>query len=166
MKHLLRLLLLVVFAFSASCANMTSRSKTANSLIKKISTQKVFYYPYESVWRASQLSLKYPLAVNNMDTGNLETEYIKGLDGWLEPEAKKDPSPGIRYKISLNLVKGTINGKEVVRMTMNKKLELKRDFFSEPENIQSNGLEELTIFYRIERELIIEDALKKVASQN
>jgi hypothetical protein len=37
-----------------------------------------------------------------------------------------------------------------------------RDFFSEPETVDSDGLEEKIIFYRIERELVINDALKRV----
>jgi uncharacterized protein YceK len=160
-------LFLVMLSFAVGgCASLTSRQKSADKLVKKVATQKVFYYPYESVWRAAQLALKYPFAVNNMDSGLLETESIRGLDGWLAPEVNRDPSAGLKYKIMLNLVKGNVNSKETVRVTLTKKIEIQRDFFSESSQVPTDGLEESVIFYRIERELIIEEALKKVASQN
>jgi hypothetical protein len=42
-----------------------------------------------------------------------------------------------------------------------KLIERKRDFFSDPEILPSDGIEEKVIFYRMERELIIDEALKK-----
>jgi hypothetical protein len=124
-------------------------------------TQKIFLYPFDSVWRASQLTLKYPISVNNMDSGVLETEWIQALDGFQSPTEIKPPSSGVRYKVTLTLTRGKAQGKESVRVNVFKKIERKRDFFSEPEPLSSDGLEEQVVFYRIERELIIEEALKK-----
>ncbi|MBC7370005.1 MAG: hypothetical protein H7326_00465, partial [Bdellovibrionaceae bacterium] len=99
--------------------------------------------------------------VENQDTGFLETEYIKGVDGFLAPEVAKTPSAGIRYKLVFNFAKGRTEGRESTRVTVEKKIERLRDFFSEPDLIPSDGLEEKVIFYRIEREIVIADALKK-----
>jgi hypothetical protein len=52
-----------------------------------------------------------------------------------------------------------------VKVTLTKKIEVKRDFFSEPKPLETDGLEEMVLFYRIERELIIEEAIKKLAAQ-
>ena len=98
-----------------------------------------------------------------MDNGTLETDWIKAADGFQNPEAEKEPSAGLKYKISLTLVKGKIEGKESVRVTMTKKIERQRDFFSEPESLESDGLEEKIIFYRIEREIIVDEGLKKAS---
>jgi hypothetical protein len=86
---------------------------------------------------------------------------IKSLDGWLPPGEERSPSSGIRYKLTLTFAKGQTNGRESTRVTIDKKMEILRDFFSEPESLESDGLEEKIIFYRIERELIISDALKR-----
>jgi hypothetical protein len=129
----------------------------------QFSFQKIFYFPYDNVWRAAQLSLKYPIAINNMDHGVLETDFIKADDGFIAPVEEKIPSSGIRYKITLTLAKGKTEGRESVRVTINKYLEKKRDFFSEAEVLPTDGLEEKVIFYRMERELIIDEALKKAA---
>jgi hypothetical protein len=61
------------------------------------------------------------------------------------------------------LAKGKVEGREGIRVTINKNIEKKRDFFSEAEVLPTDGLEEKVIFYRMERELIIDEALKKAA---
>ena len=127
----------------------------------QISKQKVFFASYDNVWRAAHNVLKYPIAQENEDTGIVETEYIKGLDGWLAPGEQRPPSSGIRYKLILTFAKGKTEGRESTRVTVDKKMEILRDFFSEPEYIETDGLEERIIFYRIERELVINEALKR-----
>jgi hypothetical protein len=131
---------------------------------------KVFYYPYESVWRAAQLSLKYPIAINNMDNGVLETEWIKALDGYTSPLGDfggdlggKPLTEGYRYKLSLTMVKGRVDNRPSVRVTIRKKIEKLKDFFSDVENVASDSLEEKVVLYRIEREIIIDEAIKRAA---
>jgi hypothetical protein len=134
---------------------------SAYSSMAQINKQKVFYGSYDSIWRAAHAVLKYPIAQENQDTGVIETEYIKGNDGWIPPNLAKTPSSGVRYKITLTFAKGSTDGRESTRITIDKKIEILRDFFSEAEPIESDGLEEKVIFYRIDRELLINDALKK-----
>lgn len=157
------LLLLGPSLLISACASEPLTDPAASKIVRKASSQKVFLASYDSVWRATQLALKYPIAMNNMDTGILETEWIKAVDGFQSPVVEKDPSSGIRYKLNLNLVKGKLEGRDSVRVTLVKQIERLRDFFSEPESLPSDGLEEKVIFYRIERELIIDDGLKKSA---
>jgi hypothetical protein len=126
--------------------------------------QQLFYAPFDQVWRAAHAVLKYPIANENPDAGYIETEYIKGIDGFLPPDKTKPPSAGIRYKIIMIFAKGQVEGRVSTRVTIEKKMEVLRDFFSEPESMQSDELEEKIIFYRIERELIVYDTLKKVPS--
>ncbi|MNL53046.1 hypothetical protein D3C87_1762630 [compost metagenome] len=127
----------------------------------RFNKQRVFFAPYDNVWRAAHAVLKYPIAQENQDTGVIETEYIKGIDGWLPPDTERSPSSGIRYKLTMTFAKGKTEGRESTRITIDKRMEILRDFFSEPESLESDGLEEKIIFYRIERELIIQDTLKR-----
>lgn len=159
-QKVLRSFFFAAVLFLGACALEPLPSKK-EKIIRKFNNQKVFYFSYDSVWRASQLALKYPIAINNMDNGVLETDFIKADDGFLAPASSHMPSSGIRYKITLVLVKGKVDGKESVRVTVGKVIEKKRDFFSDPESLVSDGLEEMVIFYRIERELVIDEALKK-----
>jgi hypothetical protein len=158
-------LLLLSFLLSIGCTSAvkSERASTSEKIIRKSANQRVYAYPFESVWRATQLALKYPIAVNNMDNGVLESDWIKAADGFQNPESEKEPSAGIRYKILMSLVKGKLEGRESVRVTLTKRMEKQKDFFSEPESMESDGIEEKIIFYRIEREILIEEGLKKAA---
>ncbi len=154
-------LLLLATSFLLSCSLFDKRP-SAHTQMAQITKQKVFFASYDSVWRAAHSVIKYPIAAENQDTGIIETEFIKGLDGWIAPDQEKAPSTGIRYKLILTFAKGTAEGRESTRVTIDKKIQILRDFFSEPELVDSDGLEEKIIFYRIERELVISEALKRV----
>lgn len=152
----------MALGFLASGCETLRKEERINTAIEKTVFVRVYFASYEAVWRAAQLALKYPISVNNMDNGVLETDWVRALEGFNPPGSGKIPSSGIRYKISLNMVKGRSGGRESVRVTLRKNLERQRDFFSDPEPMLSDGLEENVILYRIERELIIQDALRKV----
>lgn len=166
MSHIARwissLFLLFLVLSGSGCSIFERQPDPEVDYLHQSIHQKIFFAPYDSVWKAAHTSIKYTIAVENQDTGYLETEYIKGVDGFLAPENQKPPSAGMRYKLILNFAKGRSEGKESTRVTIEKKIERLRDFFSEPELVASDGLEEKVIFYRIERELIIADALKKL----
>ncbi|KHD88356.1 MAG: hypothetical protein OM95_09440 [Bdellovibrio sp. ArHS] len=168
MSHTVRSLskkILVLLVILTGCTlfgcSLFDKKPSAHQRMGQISKQKVFFASYDSVWRAAHAVLKYPIAQENQDTGVIETEYIKGLDGWLPPNEQRPPSSGIRYKLILTFAKGTTQGRESTRVTIDKRMEILRDFFSEPESMESDGLEEKIIFYRIERELLINEALKR-----
>ncbi|KYG67873.1 hypothetical protein AZI87_00940 [Bdellovibrio bacteriovorus] len=168
MSHTVRSLskkILVLLVILTGCTlfgcSLFDKKPSAHQRMGQINKQKVFYASYDSVWRAAHAVLKYPIAQENQDTGVIETEYIKGLDGWLPPNEQRPPSSGIRYKLIMTFAKGTTQGRESTRVTIDKRMEILRDFFSEPEPMESDGLEEKIIFYRIERELVINEALKR-----
>lgn len=157
-----RLIVTSLLVFTSGCSLFDTQADPRANLNKAASRQRVFFANYDLVWRAAHAVVKYPLSVDNQDTGVIETENIKGVDGWVPPESSVSPSSGIRYKITLLFAKGKTDGREATRVTIDKHVEILRDFFSEPETIESDGLEEKIIFYRIERELIINEALRKV----
>src|SRR3954468_17856517 len=97
--------------FSLLLVSCASQAPATKSKIAPLIYQKIFYFPYDNVWRAAQLALKYPIAVNNMDHGTLETDFIKADDGFIPPSEEKIPSSGIRYKIKMILAKGKVEGR-------------------------------------------------------
>lgn len=152
---------LISFIFlTGSCSLFDRLPDKGKELVQKKTQQKVFLANYDTVWRVAHTTLKYALAQTNQDTGVIETEYIKGVDGFLPPETKP-PSAGLRYKIFMTFAKGKTEGKESTRVTIEKKIEILKDFFTEPELVASDGMEERLIFYRMERELVISDVLRK-----
>ncbi|AFY02286.1 hypothetical protein [Bdellovibrio bacteriovorus] len=159
-KKVLMGLVIITGCTFVGCS-LFDKKPSAHQRMGQINKQKVFFASYDNVWRAAHAVLKYPIAQENQDTGVIETEYIKGVDGWIPPNEQRPPSSGIRYKLTLIFAKGKTEGRESTRVTIEKRMEILRDFFSEPETMETDGLEEKIIFYRIERELIVNEALKK-----
>lgn len=154
--------ILIVLSFSG-CGLFGSRPETPDEIIQKASHQKIFLAPYDQVWRAAHTTLKYTIASENQDYGMLETDYVKSVDGWLPPFKTKPDHGSSRYKLTFTFAKGQTGKRESTRVTIEKKIEIFKNILSDVETIPSDGLEEAVIFYRMERELIIAQALKKAS---
>lgn len=128
----------------------------------------VFDGEYDKVWRAAQLALaRYPIKVNNMDAGLLETDFIKRDKIWYPPYIKKNAGSGERHTITIRMVKGiSETSNEAVKVIVSKKIENLSDFFSSAQNQPSDGVEERMILYRIDRELKVERALLKASDKD
>jgi hypothetical protein len=131
--------------------------------------EKVFYGTFEEIWKATGLALQspksYPLKVHSMDTGFIETDIIRGSLIWNAPSVIEAPSNGKAYRLVVQVIKGKVSGRGAFKVTVQKVAQLQRDFFSEPEALGSDGLEEKVILYRIGRELTIDRAMKRANSR-
>ena len=162
---MLQLISRILFIFVLSgCSLFEPRPESVDKIIEKSSRQKIFFASYDLVWKAAHSAIKYTIANENQDYGVIETDFIKAVDGWLPPNQTRPPFKSARYKLTLSFAKGNTNGRNSTRVTIEKKIEIFRDFISETQVMQSDGLEEQTIFYRIEREIVIAQALKKASS--
>jgi hypothetical protein len=123
--------------------------------------------PFAGVWKACLIVLgKYPLKSYDEESGIIETDYLRGEDVWIAPHRKKYVAGGFRYKLNLRVIKGRANNKPFTKVIIVKQPELQKDFFSDAEKLQTDGLEELSILYRVERELALDQALAKVQRNN
>jgi len=139
----------------SACASQTRKYDGYSPVLR------VFNASFDKVWRAAQISLKaYPMQVNDIEKGVLETDWIRGYEIYKPPIAPKISANGLRYKIMLRTIKGKIDGVEAIKVTVQKAIEKRRDFFAEVEAPPSDGLEEAVILYRIEREITIDNALE------
>lgn len=128
--------------------------------------ESVFYAEYDQVWRATLLALqRYPITVNNMDIGVIETDAVRGENIWSPPHKPITRRGGLAYVLSLRVIKGKVQGKSAIKVAVSKNIEIQRDFFADKEKQASDGLEEKTILYRIGRELQIDRALNRFQNQ-
>ena len=157
---------LLLTGLFSGCGSQVLQPETTDAIIERSSQQKIYFAPYDEVWKAAHSVLKYTIAAENQDFGVIETDYIKAVDGWLPPFRTRPQFPSSRYKLVLSFARGKKGeAQETVRLTIEKKIEVFKDFISEVKSVPSDGFEEKTIFYRIERELVIAKALRK-ASEN
>lgn len=164
MRFLLPVLLLPAVLFSG-CSLFEKQPESIDQIIQKSSNQKIFFANYDIVWKAAHTAIKYTIASENQDFGVIETDYVKSVDGWLPPDKTKPEYKSARYKLIFTFAKGKTEGRESTRITIEKKIEVFKDFISETQVIPSDGLEEMALFYRIEREIIIGNALKRAAME-
>ena len=165
MCHMPRLIFsFLLFVLFTSCSLFEKQPESVDRIIQKASQQRIFFASNDIFWKAAHTVIKYTIASENQDFGVIETDFIKAVDGWLPPDQTKPEFKSARYKLIFNFAKGRTEGRESTRVTIEKKIEVFKDFISETRVIPSDGLEELSLFYRIEREIIIGQALKKAAT--
>lgn len=129
--------------------------------------EQVFFAGFEEVWRAVNLVLQpYPLRISNMDLGTLETDMIRGYKVWSPPYKSDVAATGESYHLVIHVIKGALEKRAATKVTIVKDIALQVDFFSDPKNVPSDGLEEKAILYRIGREIQIERALAKAQKKH
>lgn len=152
---------LMIFTGIAGCAD-----NPIDDPVLKEPESRVFYENYDDLWRAIQLAVrKYPVHLNNIESGILETDYIKGDKIFSDPPEKFN-KPGLRYKITIRAVKGKISDKPAVKVVVVKTAEVQPDFFTGYQPFPSDGYEENTLLYRIGRYLDLDKLLNKQPSKN
>lgn len=119
--------------------------------------EREFAASFDETWRAVQQSIiSYPLKINNMELGQVQTTPIRGNTQFKPPHEAKVRSGGHRYNLSINVLKVSPG---VTRVSILKDVAVYRDFVSRPETKGSDGYEENMILYRVARELEIEKVL-------
>ncbi len=157
----LRTLLAILSIFSMTlggCALFTSPEEVRPNT----PYVRVFESSYDEVWRAIQKALaNYPIQLNNIDQGIIETDTIKGDQIWHPPYNQKNKKMIARYTLQVKVAKGRVQNNDSTRVTLIKKQSVTKDFFSGDVELASDGLEEKAIFYRVEREIKLESSLRK-----
>lgn len=127
----------------------------------------IYYASYDEVWRATQLALQnYPMRINNSDLGILETDTIRGLNVWTPAHINEKPTGGLSYKLVAKVIRGNLASKPAQKVSIVKEIRLQNDFFAEERPQPSDGLEEKSLLYRIDREIKIDRALQKAAKKS
>lgn len=158
-NHKIMLALGILYLNLLGCADTSEIEETV--VAHPQSYNNTYKYPYEEVWRAAQISLStYPIRINDMDAGVLETDSLKVGQGWTSPHQKKNLA-GRKYKIQMKLTKGTSKNEPAIMVKILKTIEVQKDFFANVETAGSDGLEESSLLYRIDRELTIDRAIKR-----
>ena len=123
------------------------------------SLQKSIPGTYEQVFKATQISLAdYPIEINDMEAGFLQTTFIRNEQVWIPPHFKGKSSAGYRYTISIQLLR--LRNKNRTQVIITKNIEFKSDFFANYKPIKTDGLEEIALLYRIQRELWLQNKLQ------
>lgn len=123
--------------------------------------ERKFRASFDEVWRACQQAIiSYPLKVNNMEQGVIQTTMLRSHTYFRPPHISKKHASGYRYSLSFNLLK---ESEKETTISIHKNLLVYRDFISKPEDLTSDGLEEAILLYRIQREIEIDRSILKAS---
>ena len=98
----------------------------------------------------------YPLNTNSIDQALIESHDLSYRQHWpafYNLEAKKSQQGD--YRLKIQVVKAPAPAKNKVQVWIKKSVFKKTDFFSGPKALPSDGMEELALFYRLEREIYL-----------
>ena len=116
-------------------------------------------FSYKTVWNAAQIVLGiYPLTVNDIDKGVVKTSLLKKGSFWVAP-FEKEHSDRYSQKLEFRFVK--VHPQQT-HLYIYKQAFMTTDFLGSKREIQSNGWEELRIFYKVKREIKIKNILSKL----
>ncbi len=155
------------FIYALILGSLTACTPLPQKADQPTDIERVYSATPEEIQRAiKQVMLKYPQRVDNLEEGIFETDYIKGEQRWHPPDKLPDKpghfGAGYRYRILIHILKGKRDGKfPVVKAIVTKAIEDQADFFSDADPRSSDGLEELTILYRIQREISMAKAAER-----
>lgn len=153
-----------LLAALSGCATATDQLERKLKIGEPVS--QIFFAKYEEVESALKLALmKYPQRVDNTDAGIFETDYVKGEYRFKPPHKSVEYSSGYRYRILVRLVRGKSVARPAVQVVVVKQIEIAKDFFAEPTQVASDGLEESVILYRVGRELTVSRSLQKAGEK-
>lgn len=148
---MLRVVLLLALLFALGCVSFLPQRPPIR--------EAVFRGSLQQVWLATEKALaNYPIAESNIDVGILKTDYLRGPNCWIAPGKIEKYSSGVHCNLLFQFVKIPGSG---IRVRITKSIEMLRDFVSEPELIPSDALEEMTLLYRIDREISIAREVEK-----
>ena len=129
-----------------------------------------YFVPFDQVWNAVQVVMSdYALLVNDREAGRLETEaLLVSRSKWRSPQSafNRHKAPrNAKYQMILQVLP-IYMGRPAVQLVVTKQAQHKRDFFSDPSPIQSDGLEELSLLYRIDKEVGLQRKIENLNKRN
>jgi len=165
-KHFLKYLVKALILFTiGSCASYEQFKYITEEY--EIPT-KVYNSDFNMSWQAVlQVVKKFDLALQNQEAGIIKTRWI---DNTLELNfadsfGKSDSVKAAKFKLIVNVVKGFRGSREVAKVSIFRRQLVEQDFLQGWKEIPTDGIQEKTILYRIEKILAIERKLKQIEDE-
>jgi hypothetical protein len=125
----------------------------------------IFKADYNQTWQAViQVMKKYDIAQQNQEAGFIKTRW---MDNTLEVNfadsfGSGDAVKAAKFKLIVNVVKGYRASREVTKVTIYKRQLMEQDFLQGWKEVNTDGILEKTLLYRIERLIAIDNSLREI----
>lgn len=129
---------------------------------------KVFRVNFNQSWQAViQVMKSYDLAYQNQDAGLIRTKWIDNTSemNFSDSFASQDAVKGAKFKITISVIKEFRMGMEATKISIYKRQLVEQDFLQGWKEMPSDGIQEQTLLYRIERIIRIDQALRAIEQE-
>ena len=155
-------ILFIVLFFNISCTSYRQFER----IVKEFELpSRIYPADYHLTWQAVvQVMQKYDLELQNQETGIIKTRWIDNTLSlnFADSFGKSDSVKAAKFKLIVNVSKGFRSGKEVAKVTVFKRQMIERDFLQGWKVVETDGIMEKTILYRIHRVIWIEKELAQL----
>lgn len=129
---------------------------------------RIFPSQYPMVWSAVLEVFKTtPLETVNRESGVIETQWVDNTieKNLLESAGTPTPYVKARYKFKIRLSEGYYEGRPSVRVHLTKTQQVLRDVLEGFRSIDTDGIQERTIMYRLGQVIAIQKKLSKLEEE-
>ena len=128
---------------------------------------KIFLSEYPMAWEAAVDALKAsPMEVVNRENGTLQTKWIDNTAerNLLDSAGSVSPYTKAQYRFRVSIAKGSLEGKNSVRVSVQKEQQIQRDVLEGWRNQETDGIQENSLLYRVSK--LIEFKIKNEKIEN
>lgn len=146
---------------------MSGYKKSINEEVDRI-YEKVFLSDFETVWQATLEALKS----SALDVSNREAGFIRTK--WIDNTAQKNFADSFgtgqmylkaQYRHRVNVAKLFYNGRPAVKVNIQKEQLVQNDVLEGWRNVTSDGVDELTMLYRVGRLVVMSTKRQKIEEE-
>lgn len=154
--------IIILLILATSCASYEKFRQVTEEL--ELPSQ-VYTADFNQTWQAVlQIVKKFDISYQNQESGKVKTRW---MDNTLQVNfndsfGSSDTVKAAEFQLMLNVSEGFSYGRKVTKVTIFKRQRIENDLLQGWKEIPTDGIQEKTILYRIERLLAIDNELKKI----
>ncbi len=129
---------------------------------------RIYISDYNVAWQATLDALKSSrLDVSNREGGIVQTRWTENTaeKNFTESFGTAESYLKAQYRLRITLAKGFYNGKPSVKVTVQKEQMVQRDVLEGWRPIESDGIDENTLLYRVGRIIIMRNKIAKLEEE-
>ena len=132
---------------------MSAYKKSLGGDTKK-AYSKVFFSDFNLVWQSTLEALKsFPLDISNRESGYIQTRFIDNTSqkNFIDTFGVGQLYLKSRFRFRVSVAKSIYKKKRVIKVNIIKEQLIKEDVLEGWREVETDGLEENTLLYRVER---------------
>jgi hypothetical protein len=126
---------------------------------------KIYAADYNQSWQAViQVMKRYDISYQNQESGKIKTRWMDNTlqVNFTDSFGSSDAIKAAEFKLLINVAEGYSYGRKVTKITIFKRQRVEHDFLQGWKEKQTDGIQEKTLLYRIDKLIEIDGKLKKL----